>query len=235
MMDGVRYMSGSRRARRYLVVVILACLSVACTSNSDDQAYTMSTNPKLRQWNAYVDGLLRFNEKRLAQVEHVVEETIGGYGGVMNDMEYFRDIRAYDASSGKLLSSIKWETRNPEVLHMVDIYVYDDQGRLLREYNASYLPGHTNAPYETMINLHYHDEDLHSFRQFDASGEVLYQQCTGKIGDQPVALAHEYYEMPDSLSDVPAHLREVYRACFDEVPDTAHPYTDPLQELSGLR
>jgi hypothetical protein len=235
MVERVLSMTGGRRELRHMVIVALACLSVGCTSYSDEQAYTMTTNPKLRQWNAYVDGLLKLNEQRLAQVEHVIEETISGYGGVMNDMEYFRDIRAYDASSGKLLSSIKWETRNPDVLHMVDIYIYDDQGRLLREYNASYLPGHTNAPYETLINLHYHDGALHSFRQFDASGELLYQQCTGEFADEPVALAHEYYDMPDDLADVPAQLHGVYRACFDEAPDSAHPYTDPLHELSGLR
>ena len=135
-------------------------------------------------------------------------------------------------ANNQVISSLQWEKENPDNLHGVVVNIYDDKGRLKRDYSASYLPVQRRAPYQTLINLHYYNKNLHSFRQFDALDNILYQQCEGTLNNKPVAIEFDYHEIPDSLDEIKEKaLRQTYHACFKNAAITAEPYTNPLIEI----
>jgi len=185
------------------------------------------------KWNKFADNLYALHEQRLKGLDVYTEEEDGGYGGLDGDENFYHEVRYYDRKSGRLLSNIKRENKNPDNIHVMELYIYDEQGRIQREYTAAYLPTHRKAPYQTLIDLHHYVDELHGYRQFDASDDRLFESCTGKHFDVPVRILYDEEDMPDRLSEIRDQTeREAYRSCFEDMPKTAQPYIDPLQEIS---
>ena len=157
-------------------------------------------------------------------------------GGVTNDLEFYREITTRDRDTGKVISKIFRETKNPDNLHGAEVYVYDEDGRLLREYQAMYLPypDMRKAPYFTKLTRHVYIGDLHVTREFDANGWPLYESCHGQLNGRKVTIGYEYEESPDSLEDIEnPQLRRAYQACFENFPNRPGPYTNPLVEIKN--
>lgn len=210
----------------------LSILVMVCLSLNVYGAPVKENSPRAARWNHFVDNLYELHQHIVKSREVRTEEADGGYGGVMNDLNFYREVKYFDVKSGKLLSNIKWENKNPENIHVIELYIYDTSGRIKREYIAAYLPVHRNAPYQTLITLHHYEDGLHSFRQFDASNDHLYEQCRGKFFNQEVWISWDDLEIPDTVAQIKDGMqREVYRACFANLPKTAGPYTNPLREL----
>jgi hypothetical protein len=102
------------------------------------------------------------------------------------------------------------------------VYVYDDSGRIQRDYAAIYLPWTRNAPIRTFVNLHHHNGEAHAFRQFDASGEPQFERCRGRHDGRPVDISLDPY-----LIDDPLRRTTAYRACFEGMPAQAGRYLAP--------
>ena len=66
---------------------------------------------------------------------------------------------------------------------------HDKNGKLKRDYLAAFLPGQRNAPIQTLINFHYQNDELKSFRQFDGSGYKIYEYCEGKFFGEPLTIS----------------------------------------------
>ena len=195
------------------------------------QTFNEILKHRSKQWNDFIDNVYKLHVKRLDTVDHIIEETVGGYGGVTNDLEFYREERFYEKTSGRLLSVIRWEKKNPANLHEIELYVYDKEGRILREYAATFLPSRRAAPFHTLITQHYYSGDIHSFREFDASNDRLYEQCQ-KISDpKHVYFALHYEDIPYSYRDIEPSRQQQYRACFDQLAKTAVPFTNPMAEL----
>ena len=159
--------------------------------------------------------------------------TVEAVGGYANMPAFYREESYFDAETGRLLSRVQWERERPANLHAIEIYFYDEAGRVRRDYSATFLPVHRNAPIQTLVNLHHHDKDLHSFRQFDASGDRIYEQCRGVHFDEKVDLS-----IPDPLVGTPRSVleSEAYVACFGFLPASADDALDPtaaFPELGG--
>jgi hypothetical protein len=186
-------------------------------------------------WNKFADNLYSLHQQVMKSHDTYTEEEDGGYGGLRGDLNFYHEVRYYDRKSGRLLSNIKRENKNPDNIHIMELYIYDKKGRIQREYTAAYLPIHRKAPYQTLINIHHYAGELHGYREFDASDDLLFESCAGKYNNTPVRILFDEGEMPDTLSQIPDKTeREAYRACFDGVPKTARPYTNPLKDTAML-
>ena len=186
---------------------------------------------QVTEWNRFADALLILHNWQTSQTSIRTEESTGGYGG-LNRGDFYRNVKYIDKDSGRVLSNIQWELENPDRVHTIEVLLYDSEGRLDVDYSAAFLPGHRNAPMHTLINFYGDHAGLRSFRQFDASGEKIYEQCTGKHFDEEVDISLEDYQLLTPAPEVVAIMKsEAYIACFGDVPKQVGKYIDPLNSL----
>jgi hypothetical protein len=50
----------------------------------------------------------------VSQHETRKEQRVGGYGGYSGGPEFFKEVKTYDAASGCLFSTIRWERADPK-------------------------------------------------------------------------------------------------------------------------
>ena len=223
---------------RTLLFLLLAAIGLipATSVNADQQSEVQVNNQQVRTWNAFASALYEVHQHLVNTHDVRSEQRIGGYGGVSAGEDFYRELRTYDTKSGRLLSQIRWETAHPDRIHTIEVFIYDNSGRLVRDYAAAYMPVFHNAPFQTLINLHSYNQDLHAYRQFDASDALIYEQCTGRLLGQTVNISLDEDQIPtDASSIADARMRRAYGACFAALPTSAQPYLNPLAELRNLR
>lgn len=201
-----------------------------------DRATLKVDQAQVDAWNAFAEALYELHQHRMQQHTIRTTERIGGYGaGYLGEPDFYREVRYYDAESGRMLSRIQWERERPDVIHMIEVLFHDDKGRVERDYLAAYLPHFRNAPVQTLINFHNYEEGLHAFRQFDASGNRIYEQCRGSYFGERVFLSLEEWDLPP-FSDNPGLFdTATYLACFEHLPLQAEQFLDPLAEIGRAR
>lgn len=182
-------------------------------------------NEHVRQLHTFEKALLNLHNTQLSQHATRTTEAIGGYA---THPDFYREVSYFDQKTGKLLSRVQWEREHPDVLHSLEVYVYDDQDRVIRDYLVGYLPYARNAPVQALINLHGYNDQLHAFRQFDVSTDVIYEFCSGQyegkkrqlrlFEDDIVSTGREMQELMDS---------PLYQACFKGIPQKLGQYIDP--------
>ena len=214
------------------IVVSMFLLTTTLTFAVADEKLPDDLEKRHQLWNGFVDKLYILHRKKISGDNYYTTEKIGGYGGQANNLEYYREVHYYDRDSRQLLSIVKWNETYPFGIHMIDVFFYDEKGRVLREYSATYLPSRHTSPSETLIILHYYKDNLHSFREFDASNVHIYEQCDYLNGEGVFAL--HYVDIPDSVSQLAKEKQQDYRACFGHVAESAGIYIDPTVELSTL-
>lgn len=192
----------------------------------------MSVDVKqVNAWNRFADSLYTVHKFITENTPIRTEQEVGGYGGTASG-DFYTEIRYYDKTKGLLLSKVQWELERPNVIHNIEIFFYDEDGRLTRDYYAGYLPHHRNAPLHTMVNFHGDDEELRSFRQFDASGERIYEQCSGQYFNDEVDISIEDYELLSPSGELLQTMSsESYIACFGNLPKQLGKFIDPLVNL----
>lgn len=126
-------------------------------------------------WNKFANDSLSLHKKLTAGENIEVKTRVGSYANVK---DFYVEHRYYN--DGRLISQLQWEKDNPESLHTIEVYVHDEQGRVIRDYTAAYLPFYRNAPTQTLISIHHYNDDLHAFRSFDASGDTVLERCQGE-------------------------------------------------------
>ncbi len=183
----------------------------------------------VREWNVFVERLISVHEHFIKTHKIRTEESTGGYRGLPN---FYREVSFYDQESGRLLSRIQYEQAKPELVHSIEIFFYRSDGRLTRDYSARYLPGFRNAPIQTLVNLHGYDAGLSAYRQFDASGAWIYEQCRGTWFGMDVEISND---MPEVGTSPTLTASEEYVACFGLVPFRAGAHLDPTSGISGFR
>lgn len=190
-----------------------ASLAIAAAAHAQGQSVQVDED-RVRRSNAFVEEMLRLHEQVLADHEWRSSERLGGYKDLP---EFYREVTYRDAKSGRLLSRVQRERTHPERVHGIEVYIYDDEGRLVRDYFAWYLPLYRNAPRQTHINFYSHADGLRGWRQFDGSGLRVYEKCTvgGKVlvelWDDDISRAEDD---PKSAMYTP-----VYSRCFAGLPE----------------
>lgn len=191
-------------------------------------------HPTAIKANAFAHALVTLSNHLLQQQAVITKESFGGYGGITNDLKFYKQFKNISKASNKVISIVQWETKHPENLHSVEVNIYDKDGRLLRDYSASYLPVYRRAPDQTLINIHHYENGLHSARQFNALDDILFEECSGQYQGQPISFGFDYIEMPDSSDDIEDEdFRQIYQACFRHLSSSAEPYTNPLVEINS--
>ncbi len=212
--------------RRFFTGCLMALLAggVAAAQTRTAPDTVPVDDQRVRQWNAFADDLYRLHQRQTAGRQIRETEQVGGYARLEG---FYREVSYYDAANGRLLSRIQWERENPERIHTIEVYVYDDRGRVARDYMAWYLPHFRNAPRQTTINLHHYDGELHGWRQFDASDNRIYERCT-QLPDGKVVLELWGEDRIDHAEENPrvVNSRE-YRRCFGGLEKTAGKFLQP--------
>ncbi len=210
-------------SRITLCLLCTAFMASATASAEDHRLREDSVH--VRTWNAFAQACLKLHKQLIANHPVRTTTSIGGYARMP---KFYKEVDYYDKNTGKLISKVEWEREHPDRLHTIEVYVRDGQGRVVRDYAAAYLPEGRNAPVQTLINLHGYNGGLHSFRQFDASGDKIYEYCDGTYqGKQVKVRLFEddlYGNSPkiDKLMSSP-----LYHSCFKGVPETAGKYLTP--------
>ena len=208
--------------------LVLALLLLAASP------FSAAADPRKRaaQWNDFAQALVELTSALLATRETSTESRTGGYSGQPG---FYREESHFDRN-GRLLARLRWETAQPDNLHSAEVFIRDDAGREIRDYSAEYLPSARGAPYQTLVNLYAYSGELVALRQFDASGELLYEHCAGTHAGQEILLALEPWDLPYTPEEGDHEaLLAAYRACFDALPDTADDHLDPRTELASGR
>ena len=180
-------------------------------------------NQHIRTWNAFADNVYQLH-LRLSQVDGVSTKTrVGGYAqspAFYHEEQFYLDDR--------LISRVQWEKAQDKVLHSIEVFVHDEQGRVLRDYTAAYLPTYRNAPTQTLISLHRYEDQLHAFRSFDASGYRIIERCTGRLQGREVNILLDEDEIDEAQGDPASIMASAeYKACFGDLQTEAGQYLMP--------
>lgn len=171
----------------------------------------------VRTWNEFARNLFRLHKKQLMGRQIHKTSQIGGYDGNPN---FYREVRYYDTQRKLLLSKIQWEIKNPQNIHTIEVYVYDDKGRVVRDYTAAFLPNYRNAPVQALINLHIYKGGVHGMRQFDASGDRTYETCEGKYKGKKIAFRLFEDDLDGDDADIARLMKSpLYTACMHKMPN----------------
>ncbi len=173
-------------------------------------------------WNRFAASVHDLHKRRIAGREIRRTEVTGEYYGTAARGYAYKEISYHDARTGLLLSRVRLDRDRPKILHIVEVFIYDPQGRVARDFASIYLPMAQNAPIRTLINVHQYNNGLHAYRQFDASGNRIYEQCKGAHAGTQVDISLEQQDIGP-----PTTASETYRACFDGVQETVGAYLVP--------
>jgi hypothetical protein len=208
---------------RYFLLLLAVCFITITPINALSETVALRVNDdQVAVWNRFAESLVDLHKQGIAGRKIRTSELTGGYGGEFAKGYTYREVSYHDAESGLLLSRIRRGENKPEMIQIIDVFIYDPTGRVIRDYTAIYLPRGRHAPVRTFINLHQYDDKLHGFRQFDASGDLLYEQCRGKFAGQKVDLSLEDYQIKPRVI-----ASKDYQACFGKLPATAEKYLIP--------
>lgn len=211
-------------------LVIAGC--VALPAHADERSQPIKEDPQhVTTWNRFFQELVQIHTKRLQGKTIRTTERVDGY---FRQPDFYREVKYFDSDSNLLLSKIQWESASPETIHSIEIYFYNAQGKLTHDYLAAYLPVYRNAPIQTIISLYNITDELMAFRQFDASGERIYEQCRGRHFSTEVNISLEDYQLSPFTRNRPAVLNsEAYTACFGDLQVNAGDHLQPLSHYEG--
>lgn len=162
------------------------------------------------------------HERQIARHSHRVEERAGDYEGSAAAGYRYRESTYIDTVTGRRLSRIERNADNADAIHSAEVSVFGDDGRLARGYISISLPWAPLTPVRTWINLHHYNGRLHSFRQFDLSGDVNYEFCEGELDGKHVRISLDGSDIGPATTGNAA-----YRACFEGLRNDWQAYANP--------
>ncbi len=201
---------------------VMAMLFVSVNASAET---VRGDNEHARKWNKFADDVLVLHKHLTTKTETSKKTRLGGYFG---NPKFYKEDGYYEKTTGKLISLVQWELQNPNLMHSIEVFVRDDQGRILRDYSAAYLPNYRNAPTQTLVSLHIYNGELHAFRTFEATGDRIVERCTGKLKNEDVNFILDEDEIAHAMGGSTDVMERVdYKACFKGMPDEAGKYLTP--------
>lgn len=189
-------------------------------------------NHHIRVWNTFVEDVYQLHLSQIESLDIRTETEVGGYP---SNRKFFKETRYFDSDSGNIISRIQREIKNESNIHLIEVYVYDKENKIKVDYLAAFLPRFRNAPVQTLINIHRYNDDLHAFRQFDASGARIYEQCEGALFDDSVFISLDEDELYNVHSLLTTGIENnQYVSCFEFIPKTAGKFLNPKNMTKQL-
>ncbi len=180
-------------------------------------------NVHVRTWNAFADNILKLHQQQVKKLQLTRKISSGGYAQMP---DFYIEENFY--LGDKLVSKVQWEKANPDLLHAIELNILDKDGRIVRDYMAAFLPRYRNAPVQTLVSLHRHNDGLHAFRSFDASGYRVIERCTGTWQGREVNMLLDEDEIDAAIGDSQGIMVTVeYKACFGDLQTEAGKYLTP--------
>lgn len=211
-------MKSSRR------LLITACAGIAFAARAEITPLQESVE-QVKRWNGFVDALYSLHQKQLADKAVREQVTISGY---RHFPDFYREVAYLDDASNRRLSVVQWEREHPNNIHSIQVFIHGEDGKLVRDYSATYLPWARNAPIQTLVRFYHYGPDVRSFRVFDASGNFLYEDCKGTLGGKPVEIGLDTFDMIKAENARGGILEsKAYKVCFTALPGSAGKYLDP--------
>jgi hypothetical protein len=204
------------------VAVVLLGTMVSAWASSPQVKHMEVDADHVTSWNRFADRVYALHSRQIAGREIRQTEVTGEYGGTAARGYAYKEISYHDARTGLLLSRVRVDRDRPSILHIVEVFIHDPQGRVIRDFASIYLPWAHNAPMRTLINVHQYNNGLHAYRQFDASGNRIYEQCKGRHAGTLVEISLEQQEIGPR-----ATASDAYQNCFAGVQETAGAYLVP--------
>ena len=220
-----------------LILLSFFFIAILNTAVSATRNNTLKSDPiQVTKWNNFVTELYELHLNKINKVPFTTSELTDGYGGGFANKNFYREISYFNKNTNKLISKIQWEVDNPDTIHTIEVFLYDNQGQVKTDFYARYLPYARNAPVQTLINLHNYNDKLHSFRQFDANGELIYETCRGQFFDKKINLHLDDEEILDfRTNNSDEFLNEAYAACFLNVAKEAATYLSPSSFINSTK
>lgn len=176
-------------------------------------------------WNDFATALFQLHKRQLKGRKIRKTSVVGGYSG---RPAFYKEVSYIDADSGKMLSRIQWEKENPTRIHTIEVFIYDKQGRMVREFSAAFLPDYRNAPTQTLINFYAYNGKLTGMRQFDAGNDLIYENCKGEFKGKKVNIRLFEEDLHGSDSDIEKLMKsKLYKTCMKGLPAKAGKYLMP--------
>lgn len=209
--------------QNYIAVFFILVL-VGYTQQNTFADSMKEDNVHVRKWNKFATDLYELHKKQIANKKITIKSKKGGYA---NNKDFYLEKEHYD-EQGKLLSRIAWEIAKPDNIHVIEIYIYNDKGDVIRDYSAAFLPVYRNAPVQTLISLHHYNDGLHAFRSFDASGDRILERCEGKYKGKEISFMLDEDELYELIDDENGFMySKDYKLCFDNLQETLGKYLTP--------
>lgn len=206
---------------RYSIVVSLV-VGAAVAAHAAAAQSLQPQQDQVQRSNTFVENLHKLHRQQIEGKKIRETEAIGGYKDLP---DFYREVSYYDTNNGRILSRIQWERDNPTRIHAIEVFVYDDHGRVARDYQAWFLPRYRNAPREANINFYSYNDGVRGWRQFDVHGNRMYEKCNAgervlvELWDDDISRAQDD---PKSIM----HGAE-YRRCFATLATTPGKYVVP--------
>lgn len=205
-------------------IAVVSMLSVMMSATAAESL--KEDTQHIKTWNHFADAMYELHKQRIKKHEIITSEKIGGY---YDDPDYYREVTYRNKKTGNILSRIQWVKDNPDVIHVIELFFHDNEGRVVRDYTAAYLPGYRNAPAQALMAFHSYNGDLHAFRSFDATGEAVFERCEGRYKGEAVDIFFEDDDI-DIMRRNPTKGEAatlLYQACFKGMPQKPGKYLDP--------
>lgn len=193
--------------------------------SAEERPAMKEDNHHVRRWNGFAEKLLSLHKRLVSQQVNSIITTMGGYAHLPN---FYKEYKYINKKTGKLISKVQWEKAYPDNLHTIEVYIYDEYGRVTRDYSAAYLPDYRNAPTQTLVSFHAYNGLLHAFRSFDATGDHILDRCTGRYNAKEINILLDEDELYEGkFSNNGVMQSDTYKACFKGIPATAGKYLTP--------
>jgi hypothetical protein len=208
-----------RNVRLSQLGVLMLCICFTQIGFGQDKP--KAPNKHILTWSAFANNTLSLHRKLIGDGQVIKKTKTGGYAEMP---DFYVEHTYFDPKTKNLISRVQWEREQPDQLHTIEVYLYDEKGRVVRDYAAAYLPNYHTVPTQTLISLHNYNGDLHAFRTFDASGYRIVERCTGTHNGKEVNMLLDEDEIADgaAVMQTPA-----YKACFEGVQEKAGKYLIP--------
>lgn len=171
----------------------------------------------------FQQAVIALHEQQIALQAVRTQKVERPYEGVAAKGSRYVETSYFEAASGRLLSRVRRDATRPFAVHVIEVNVHDDTGRVVRDYGSIAMPWSPQQPSISIINVHRHHEGLHSFRQFNLAGAVTYESCAGTLDGRRVSVS---LDATDITPQVTASAD--YQACFDGVAKDAAKYLMPF-------
>lgn len=200
--------------------VMLISISFSCTAAS-----IKGDNVHVRTWNKFANDILLLHKKFEQESVLKMFSRTGGYFG---NPDFYIEETYTHAKTGDLVSRILWERENPENLHTIEVFIFDKEGRVIRDYVAAYLPTYRNAPTQTLISLYAYNGNLKAYRTFDATGDRIGERCEGKLNGKEIDFILDEDEIVNAVHGYSDRMEQPdYKACFKGLSEELGKYKTP--------